>query len=215
MQPVLSTVTIGQTGGPPAEPITPVDPTLQWARADVAPGEALGQLAYGTSVIGDGPFYAVSTAPGRSDLNGPQTPTLYRSDDALRWVTTGSPDHTINSVAASAGALYAVGTAGPARRPAVAVWPVRADGVAVDRRWNQVGTNGDRHRHDRPSTRTRCPWSSQHAIGRRRPEGCRRRGHQRSGVRRAESAPGGRHHQWLRGNTRRHQRDRSSRGGAV
>ncbi len=56
MQPVLSTVTIGQTGGPPAEPITPVDPTLQWARADVAPGEALGQLAYGTSVIGDGPF---------------------------------------------------------------------------------------------------------------------------------------------------------------
>jgi hypothetical protein len=115
VEPTVTTVVVGTTDeAPPVEPITPVESGLVWNRVDLDSAEALGVTGVfqPAGVIGDGPFYAVSTSPGRTDT---YTPTLYRSADALSWEQVSGPgiDSFTGpfSIAASGGGLYAVGTA--------------------------------------------------------------------------------------------------------
>ncbi|MPY92854.1 MAG: hypothetical protein GEV08_07220 [Acidimicrobiia bacterium] len=84
------------------------DVGLSWARADPATG-----LGHADGMSGLGTLYALSTAPGQADLEGPAT--LWRSEDGVDWATlaTLSDDLYLSDLATGPGddgRFYAVGT---------------------------------------------------------------------------------------------------------
>jgi hypothetical protein len=91
-------------------PLTPVASNLTWNRLDPDSTESLGSTAmFGPQgIVGNGPFYALSTSPGRGQET---TPTLYRSTDAASWQRVTMPSYLPQSIAARGDQLYAVGTA--------------------------------------------------------------------------------------------------------
>lgn len=99
------------------------DAGLQWEVQSTASG-----LGYGNGVGGSGPFYALSTAPGRADVNKARpSRVVYRSDDGVEWsvASTLGKDLYLSDLAPSDTRVYAVGTA-----PAQAGAKRRGDVVA-------------------------------------------------------------------------------------
>lgn len=94
-----------------ADPITPVEPALEWNRVDVPGDRALGGLQ--APIVGLGPFYTVSTVPvtEQPNPNLPSPPAMYRSDDGLRWDRITDPGNTMLATAAHGTGLYSLGTA--------------------------------------------------------------------------------------------------------
>ncbi|MGH8911520.1 MAG: hypothetical protein ACRDVD_03335 [Acidimicrobiia bacterium] len=90
----------------------------------------LGQVMQ-SAVSSDGIMYALSTAPGvrwEQFPNGNLPEAIYASSDGVSWTSHPTNGNWINSIAASSGLLYAVGTAPGAQ----------ADSVTL-----QVGTSSD------------------------------------------------------------------------
>lgn len=86
-----------------------VSSELTWRSVEVDSAEALGSFVFGVAGEGgDGPYYAVSTEPGRSDSS---RPVLWRSDDGLSWTVGGAAPSYGVALAQSGSAVYAVGTA--------------------------------------------------------------------------------------------------------
>jgi hypothetical protein len=78
---------------------------IHWQRSD--PHSALG-YAFATSAAGS--LYALSTAPGVAQVNGPNT-ALYTSADGIEWTTAAAPtDLSLAAIAATGNRLYVVGT---------------------------------------------------------------------------------------------------------
>ncbi len=81
------------------------DAGIRWERSDPHSG-----LSYAYSMSAAGSLYALSTAPGVSDPNGP-TSALYTSVDGIEWTTAAGPsDLTLAGLAATGNRLYVVGT---------------------------------------------------------------------------------------------------------
>jgi hypothetical protein len=113
----------------PATPLELVDSNLVWNVIEPGSAEALGStlLADTGGIVGDGPYLAWSTAPGKTDSS---RPALWRSDDGQRWrLSAASPPVSAVGLAASNGRFLAFGTmpstaptsAGRAAEAAVAV----------------------------------------------------------------------------------------------
>lgn len=85
------------------------DGGLDWEALSTSDG--IGFASRG--VAGQGPFYALSTAPGRADVNKTNTSrVLYRSNDGVEWTptTTFGNDLYVSDLAPASGRVYAVGT---------------------------------------------------------------------------------------------------------
>lgn len=112
--------TDGQLATADSQPGTGDDPTvpaqpaafgeLTW-RA-VAPSSAIGWSGL-NATTGDGTLYALSTEPGKVEVEVGPRPALYRSADGVEWdvVTIGNGPTTINAMTASGDRLYIAGTA--------------------------------------------------------------------------------------------------------
>jgi hypothetical protein len=103
------------------------DVPMRWERVD--PTTALG-MSRGATDADQGasprPVYALSTAPGDTDLSKPLSRVIWRSDDGIEWsaASTLTNDFYLSDLAATDGRIYAVGTSaaqGATKTPAVLV----------------------------------------------------------------------------------------------
>lgn len=89
--------------------VTRGDADMHWEVLSTSDG-----LGMGAAANGSGPFYALSTAPGRADV-GKDRPSrvLYRSADGVEWTaaSTLGNDLFLSDLDAIDGRVYAVGTA--------------------------------------------------------------------------------------------------------
>jgi hypothetical protein len=86
-------------------PVRQGDAGIRWQRSTPHAG-----LGYAYSVSAAGSLYAISTAPGVSQPNGP-TSALYTSSDGVDWTAaTGPSDLSLADLAAIGNRLYVVGT---------------------------------------------------------------------------------------------------------
>ena len=86
------------------------DADLQWEVLSSTAGLGMS----GSDVNGLGPFYAMSTAPGQTDVGKAHASrVLWRSDDGVEWsaATTLGNDLFLSDLAPADGRVYAVGTA--------------------------------------------------------------------------------------------------------
>jgi hypothetical protein len=106
------TTTNAGPAAPPSSvpPIELVDSNLVWNRVDPASSEAIGVYPWfsQSSVVGDGPYLAWSTAPGRTDSYQGR---VWRSDDGVSWEMLDEiPGLSVGALASANGRFYAYGT---------------------------------------------------------------------------------------------------------
>lgn len=89
---------------------------LTWRTIDLDSTQALGYNSFGPGPIGTGPFFAVSTAPGKAadgpPMQGSMPMDYYRSTDGQSWSTIAPPpEMALRGLTASGANVYAVGSA--------------------------------------------------------------------------------------------------------